>query len=261
MITEDAPAAVKSADRVLDLFELLADAGQGLTHTEIASALGIPKGSLTKLLKTLVVRGYLSFDELNRTHTLGPSVRLLSDRPAHIRQLIDTATPYLHTLTRAINESSALNRLSGNRTEVIASATSNHRLVSHLRDGDLAPLYAVSGGKSILAHMPPEKISQYLASTPFEHVTPHTLSSAEALNAELKTIRETGIAYSHEEYTPGIIGIGTYLELPPVYPLCSLNFAIPAVRMTDSLQKRAIKALKDAKANIEAHIGSLEMSA
>ena len=261
MNSEEPPAAVKSADRVLDVFELLADAGQGLTHTEIAAALGIPKGSLTKLLKTLVVRGYLSFDELRRTHTLGPAVRMLSDRPAHVLRLVDTATPYLTTLTRAINESSALNRLHGRSTEVIATATSSHRLVSHLRDGDLAPLYAVSGGKAILANMPQDKLSQYLATTAFEPVTPHTILSPDQLVAELENVRETGIAYSREEYTPGIVGIGVYLDLPPAYPACSLNFAIPAVRMTPALQARAIKALKDAKLAIEAQVTSLELSA
>ncbi|BAS11999.1 pca regulon regulatory protein [Arthrobacter sp. Hiyo8] len=259
MTTEEPPAAVKSADRVLDVFELLADAEQGLTHTEIAASLGIPKGSLTKLLKTLVAREYLSFDELRRTHTLGPSVRMLSDRPAHVLRLIDTATPHLLALTLAINESSALNRLNGRSAEVIATATSSHRLVSHLRNGDLAPLYAVSGGKAILADMPQDKLSRYLATTRFEPVTSHTILSPNGVLAELETIRQLGIAYSREEYTPGIIGIGISLDLPPVYPKCSLNFAIPAVRVTESLQDQAIKALKDAKAVIEAQVSSAEL--
>jgi DNA-binding IclR family transcriptional regulator len=79
---------------------------------------------------------------------------------------------------------------------VIATATSSRRLVSHLRDGDVAPLYAVSGGKTILA-------------TTFEPVTPHTILSTDELLAELETVRRTGIAYSHEEYTPGSACLAT----------------------------------------------------
>ncbi|MGO9700841.1 MAG: helix-turn-helix domain-containing protein [Xanthobacteraceae bacterium] len=42
MRSSNAPT-VKSADRVLDLLELLCSTGHPMTHTEIASALSIPK--------------------------------------------------------------------------------------------------------------------------------------------------------------------------------------------------------------------------
>ncbi|WP_235781335.1 IclR family transcriptional regulator [Sinomonas notoginsengisoli] len=254
MTASEQTAAVKSADRVLDVFELLADAGHGLTHAEIGTSLRIPKGSLTKLLKTLVVRGYLTFDEPTRTHTLGPSLAQLSDRPARVQQLIDVSLPVLQALTRSINESSALNRLHGQHTEVIAAATSTQRLVSHLREGDLAPLHAVSGGKAILAQMTDDKLDHYLHTTEFEKVTPHTVTDLPRLRHELEQARSTGIAYSREEYTPGIIGIGTALDLPASFPPCSINVAIPAVRISDTLEARAVRALRDAKRDIETQL-------
>ncbi|RYZ00913.1 MAG: MarR family transcriptional regulator, partial [Comamonadaceae bacterium] len=50
---------VKSAFRVLDLLELLAGTGRAMTHSELARRSGIPKSSLTQLLRTLVQRGYV----------------------------------------------------------------------------------------------------------------------------------------------------------------------------------------------------------
>ena len=53
--------SVKSADRVLDLLELLTRRGKAMSHTELSLALGIPKSSLTQLLRNLTDRGYLLF--------------------------------------------------------------------------------------------------------------------------------------------------------------------------------------------------------
>ena len=249
------PIAVKSAERVLDLFELLSDTGHGLTHAEIASALGIPKGSLSKLLRTMLVRDYLALDQSGRKHTLGPALRELTDRPSRVRTLIDVALPILHDLTRSLNESSALNRIRGQQAEVIATATSEQRLVSHLREGDVAPLHAVSGGKAMLAALSPDEVDDYLVTASFEKITPATVTRPDLIRAELATIRANGLAYSTEEFTPGLIGIGVGLALPASYPLCSLNLASPSVRMTESHRKDAARALLRAKRVVESRIG------
>jgi DNA-binding IclR family transcriptional regulator len=74
-----------------------------------------------------------------------------------------------------------------------------------LRLGDLAPLYAVSGGEAILAYLPDVMRSEYLRSVVFEKFTPNTLTTKEALVTQLDNIRECGIAFSMEEYTPGLV--------------------------------------------------------
>jgi DNA-binding IclR family transcriptional regulator len=45
-MSDSTQAAVKSADGVLDLLELLARAGREMAHNEIGEALQIPKSSL-----------------------------------------------------------------------------------------------------------------------------------------------------------------------------------------------------------------------
>jgi DNA-binding IclR family transcriptional regulator len=70
---------VKSADRVLDLLELLCSAGRPLTHTEISSALSIPKSSMSQLLGNLRRRGYLTFQAGPNVYELGPAVAKLTE--------------------------------------------------------------------------------------------------------------------------------------------------------------------------------------
>ena len=60
------PDVVKSADRVLDLLELLGCATRPLGLAEVTHELGIPKSSALGLLRTLAARGYVARDEAER---------------------------------------------------------------------------------------------------------------------------------------------------------------------------------------------------
>src|SRR5664280_1390245 len=105
------PSTVKSADRVLTLFELLGTWGHEMSHTEIAEALEIPKSSLTQLLKNMVGRGWLSYSPGSKGYTLGTAFTRLARRTGQTSDLVSLAGPVLAELTARTSESSALNVL------------------------------------------------------------------------------------------------------------------------------------------------------
>jgi DNA-binding IclR family transcriptional regulator len=255
-VADETSGTVKSANRVLDLFELLAHWGREMSHAELAEALGIPKSSLTQLLKTLVARGYIDYSPSNKSYQLGDAFARLSQRTGDARNLITFIEPILEEITRATQESCALNHLRGSMTEVVASVSSPQRLVSHMRTGDLAPLYATSGGKTILAHLPEAMREEYIATVQFERITPKTIRSRKELQKHLTATRKEGFAYSFEEFTPGIVGIGAPILSEAGFPLGSLNIAMPAVRYTAAAKARAENALQDAVQRIRRHFVS-----
>ena len=71
-------SAIKSADRVLDVLELLCRRGNSASHSEIAYTLDIPKSSLSALLKNLVNRNYLEKNLSANTYHLGAAFFALS---------------------------------------------------------------------------------------------------------------------------------------------------------------------------------------
>lgn len=242
--------AVKSADRVLDLFELLAGWGHEMSHSEIATALEIPKSSLTQLLKNLVSRGYIDFSSVSGGYRLGEAFTRLAQRTSQTRTLLTLAAPILEEITKQTQESSTLNQLRGDQTEVIATVSSPLRLVSHMRVGDVGPLYALSGGKAILAAMPDSMIEDYLKRVVFKSITPKTISSTGQLRREIAQVRKHGVAYSLEEFTPGISGIGVAILADSGFPIGSLTLAIPTARFNDDLKQRGIQVLKSAAERI-----------
>lgn len=254
-VIDPAPAAVKSASRVLDLFELLARWDRAVSHADLAEGLGIPKSSLTQLLKDLVARGYVAFHAPGKGYRLGPAFADLARRTAGETDLIGCAEPFLREITERTGESSALNRLKGWQAEVVATVSGPHRLVTHMRLGDLAPLYATSGGKVILANLPEAELEEYLAATTFEPITPNTLTSAEELRRQIATVRRDGIAFSFEEFTPGIVGIAAPILAASGYPLGSLNVAMPSVRYSPKVRDRVVDVMERAAREISGRMG------
>ncbi|WP_250469606.1 IclR family transcriptional regulator [Caballeronia sp. GAFFF2] len=247
----EASSTVKSADRTLDLFELLARWGREMSHAEIAEALDIPKSSLTKLIRNLTDRGYLRFVPETKGYRLGDAILKLAQQSNQLRSLIACAEPVLGDITQQTAESCALNQLKGEQVEVVATVVSQQRLQSHMRLGDLAPLYAVSGGKAILAFLPDVMRAEYMRSVSFERFTKNTIGTKKALLNELESVRANGFAHSLEEFTPGIVGLGVPILSSTGFPLGSLNLAIPAVRYSPEIGERSIAILKASAVRIQ----------
>jgi DNA-binding IclR family transcriptional regulator len=249
MAHETAAGAVKSAVRVLDLLELLA-LGDEMSHADIADALDIPKSSLTQLLKTLVARGYIDFDPAAKGYRLGDAFARFSRRANDVRDLVDFIGPILEDLTRETHETPALNQLNAEQAEVTATAPSPQRLLSNMRKGDVAPLYATSGGKAILAHLPEAMREEYVRGVVFEPITPKTIRSKKELARQIAAVRKDGFAYSFEEFTPGIIGIAVPILAPNGMALGAINIAAPAMRFNTTARERAGRALQKAAERI-----------
>lgn len=240
---------VKSADRVLDLFELLSRSSRGVSHSNIADRLGIPKSSLTPLLRNMLLRGYVVIGSDGRSYQLGPQLLKLVRIGRIASDLAKEATSFLQQATRDLGETSAFNQLHDDQQEVVATVVGRHRLTTHMKVGEVAPLYATSGGKAMLAAMPEDYRNEYFKRIKLEPATKATLER-DALETQLNKIRETGVAYSFEEWTQGIVGVGVAVLGPDNFPIGSVNFAIPAARYDEQLGKDAERALKRCAADM-----------
>jgi DNA-binding IclR family transcriptional regulator len=243
--------SVKSADRVLDLFELLDGWAQGMSHTEIADELKIPKSSLSQLLKTLIARGYISYVPEHKSYCLGERFAEFAQHTSQARNLVRLAKPRLIEITRITLETSALNVLHGDSIQIAAAEESSHALVTQMRLGGLAPLYATSGGKAILAFMPEQFQQEYLARVKFNKITPHTLTSRAQVQGQLERIRRDRLAESHEEIALGIIGFAVPILTVKDKVLGALILALPTVRYSASLRNFLVNTLRSAVADLE----------
>jgi IclR family acetate operon transcriptional repressor len=197
---------VQSLDRALDLLEALAGADEDISLSQLTEQLGLPLGTVHRLLGSLASRGYAAQDRATRRYGPGPKLLEVATRAAASRRfgLARIARPALQRLTAATGETSNLLVLHGHEAAYSEQAASPHMVRLFTEVGQRVPLYCTGGGKAILAGMGAEQLDAYLAGVTIRAWTSKTLGSAEALRAELELAAQRGFAIDDEERELGV---------------------------------------------------------
>jgi IclR family KDG regulon transcriptional repressor len=252
---------VKSADRTLQILELISKRQGGLKHIEIAHSLKIPTSSLSGLLATLVTKDHLTFDKENRRYKLGPQVLLLATRYLADLDIIRFAQAIIKEVAMTSDESTSLAIRHGLEAMFVCKQESSHALVPRLGLGERIPLYATAVGKVILAYLPKEELDQYLSSTEIIPLTRFTIAHPQKLLHELKSIRIKGLATSREEQTEGLFAMAA-----PVFDLTNqvvagITVTIPKIRFNREKEARIKNILLEASAMLSQMLGFPKESA
>ena len=162
-LDDGAGSLVKSADRVLLIFDLIASRGP-LTFSEVVGALGLPASSTHNLLKTLVRREYLLLDPDHRRYHLG--LRLWEVAQAYVKSdsLPRLAQPIMDRVVAQTGETVQLARLDGVENVYLAISESPQpmKLVSAV--GKRLYAHATGLGKVMLAGLSQEEARRRLSS-------------------------------------------------------------------------------------------------
>lgn len=228
---------VKQAANVLDLLDYFARRQKPATLAEIADDIGWPRSSTFNLVSTLADRGFLY--EPRAREGYYPTPRWLS-----LARTITDAEPLpaaLHALTAAIgaetNETTAIGAPAGAQVVFLDVVESAQPIRYFARIGDRVPIHASSAGRALLAQMSPQERQSLYRKCDFERFSDTTLTSAEAIEAELIAASARGYHQSHAEFVPDLAGVSMPLTLAQ-RRLC-IVVAGPASRCLDRRAKIA----------------------
>lgn len=250
-----AESHVKSASRVLDIFEALSASPRGLSFTALQQALGIPKSSLHALLEVLVARGYLELDAARRVYTVG--IRLWERSQAYQRHhdLLGEALPAMETIVGAINETVQLAALDGLENVYLAKVDSSHPLRLQSEAGKRLPAYATGVGKALLAEMEAGTLAARLRNHALVPFTPHTFTNANALLAELARTHARGFAVDNQEFTPGLCCLAVPIA-DQRGATAAMSVSIPLTRASLGLLSAALAQLAAGSIHISSRLGT-----
>jgi IclR family acetate operon transcriptional repressor len=241
-MTGSSPATVKSAMRTIDILEYVIARPNGVVAQEIAAGLSIPVSSLSYLLATLAEREYLARD--GRRYLPGVALARLAS-PRATQSLTDRVRPLVRSLRQQLNETASFFVRDGWQLEAVVTETAEQSLRYSIAVGTRSPLHCLAAGKALLAQLSEPELSTYFAATPLVAFTPRSITDEGVLRAELNEIRESGIAYTREEYTPGIFGLGI-AAMAGDRPLGAFAVAVPAPRFDREIEERSIERLRQA---------------
>jgi len=124
----------------------------------------------------------------------------------------------------------------------IYGARGRHSVRTSARVGRRTALHSHAAGKSILAHLPPERVDAIIEVHGLAPRTPHTITDAEELHEELATVRDKGYALNFEESYEGLHAVGAPIIDEDGDVLGALSISGPAPRLTESYLRDDLSA-------------------
>ena len=259
--TEDAGAPqgsefVQSLERGLAVIRAFGADRPTLTLSEVARETGLSRASARRFLHTLVGLGYMAADD--REFRLLPSVLDLGYAYLSSLTLPEVATPYLQELSRAVDESTSVAVLDGADMVYIARVATRRIMSAAIHVGTRFPAYATSMGRVLLAHAEPAALDDYLARTPLQQLTSHTITDPSALRAELVRVRDQGWALVDQELEEGLRSVAAPLRDGEGKVVAAVNVSAPVRRgEVEEIVEHILPSLLKAATAIEADLARL----
>ena len=201
-------SSVKNALRILRSFSV--DEPEKKI-SELSMKLGINKSTVSRTMSTLASEGFVYKDPDTQKYRLGFSILALGGVLNSSTDVYLESQSVLNKLVANIGETAHLSVLDGTDIIYLNKVECNHpvRFLTHV--GRRNPAYCTSSGKVLLAHAE-QSILDLVLNQELKAFTSNTITKPEELLAHLQEIKETGYAFSYEEFTEGVSSIAA-----PIY--------------------------------------------
>lgn len=193
--------SVQSVDRALDVMEALAAHGGEAGLSEIAARTGLPYGTIHRLLRTLLERGYVR-QESDRRYALGGALVRLAGVAE--RMVGVWAQPYLTRMVELSGETANLAVLEGDFIVYVAQVPSPRRLRMFAEVGRRVLPHSTAVGKVLLADRTAAEVLALLERTGMPRRTANTITSPHDMLGMLDGTRANGFAMDLGEEELGV---------------------------------------------------------
>ena len=194
---------IGSAQRALNVLEVVASAGDGITAKAVARRAGFKLSTTYHLLNTLVHEGYLIRLGHGRGFGLGYKLGSLYQKLCAELDVGQSLRDELHALhLRA--EAPAYYTVFRD-TEVVVAAVADSPTFPRANPIDFGfheAAHATAFGKVMLASLPARQRREYLAGAGMPRLTSRTTVRATDLDTELTAVSRSGMALEIEEFQP-----------------------------------------------------------
>ena len=238
---------VKAVQRTLEIISVLQETG-GARVTEIATEIGVSKGTVHCHLATLEENGYVVNED--NEYKLGLRFIDLAHYAKDRIDIYDIATSEVDTLAEESGELALFTVEEDGEGVCLYTAEGEEAVKTEVYVGYRNELYHTAVGKAILAFLPPERRDEIIEETDLEALTPNTITDEDELRSELAEIRENGIAYNHSETIQGLVGAGAPIRNQSGDLYGAISIIGPARRMDEERLENEIPEMIHRAVNI-----------
>ncbi|MEV7283171.1 IclR family transcriptional regulator [Streptomyces sp. NPDC093252] len=175
--------------------------GGSFRLTELVERSGLTKTTVHRLTAQMVGLGLL--DREGDTYHLGPRLFELGSLVPRRTVLREAAVPFLEDLYEATHETIHLGVRDGHDVVYVERVHGHRALALPSRIGGRLPLTCTAVGKALLAFSGGDVADEILAAR-LPRLTPHSVTDAARLRADLEQVRFSGVAFEDQEAALGV---------------------------------------------------------
>jgi DNA-binding IclR family transcriptional regulator len=194
----DRRTVLGKAEAILDAFTV---EEPHLSLVELVDRTGLPKGTVHRVASDLLTWGLL--ERTAGQYRLGLRMFELGLRVPRQRVLRDAALPFMEDLYEATREVVHLGIRDGQEVLYLEKLMGHRRVSAPSRVAGRMPLHCTGLGKALLAFSSTDIVDGMIEEG-LQRRTPHTIVTPSVLRAQLNQVRETWLAYEHEESSLGL---------------------------------------------------------
>ncbi len=198
---------IQSVNRALQILGLFSLARPQLGITEISRALGLHKGTVQGLVRTLADQGFLEQDFSSKKYRLGSRLHELGMIQAGALEINQKASIPAHQLALRTERLVRIATWEKNSVLVTMDVYPRSQPFLNRQFETRIPPHCTSLGKALLAFLDKEEVAFYLKQADLVSYTPNTIVTKKQLLTELDETRRRGYSLNRGEHLLGRAGL------------------------------------------------------
>ena len=238
---------VRAIGKACRLLDLMKEARRPMSLGELAEATGWAKSTVHGLLQSMRGAGLVEQSAQSGRYELGIRLFEYGNAVQSTKSILTLCTEPMRRLVERTGESATLSMLDRGEAMVLAHAEADSSFHIASETGAHLPAFATAQGKALLSSLSDASVKRIFEER-YQPLTPHTISDANLLLAELKSVRANGYAVENGEFKVGIRGVAA-----PIYDhLGTVRYAIGLIGLfrrvdSDEFREATARVLETAK--------------
>ncbi|WP_083269212.1 SMP-30/gluconolactonase/LRE family protein [Bosea vaviloviae] len=256
----DVPTGAAALAKGLYLLDVIGEAPSPPRFKDLQAATGLPKGTLARLLNTLVLFRLIRQEDSDNSYRLGHRLFELAHRVWESFDLRGAAAPVLERLADETRETAALCAIDNDEALYIDQRSRGGAYGFRIEIGRRAPLHCTAGGKALLAFAQPHEQRAIFDRIKLERFTDASFTQEDALLADLALARARGYAVSLEEHVAGVSSVAAPIFDHTGRAVAAIGVFGPSSRLTSERLHVTGRDLMAAGRQISGNVGATPMN-
>lgn len=236
------PASLTTVRRAFEILDILWEL-DGATPTELADRMDLPDSTTYDYLRTLSETKYVT--RRDGVYRLSSYFLTVGGKMQYRSRLYQVCKPEMKRVAAETNELVGLTIEDDGKAVVFHQEEGQQALSLGTYAGAATPIHTHAAGKTILAHLPEERVDEIIAQHGLEPLTEFTTTDPAELKATLDRISRDGYAIDWNEQVIGM-GMAAIPILIDGEVLGAFNIVVPAGRLQDeSYQEQLLQKLQE----------------